>query len=284
MRRPALVLTAPLLALALGLAACSGDDTAAPTSSGGVATGAGASGALASGGTGDAAVAAQSAAGGVPRQATDTAPAALQRQVRVSATGSVSAAPDTLTLNIGVRTQADTANGALREAAAKADAVITTLTDAGVAEDDITTVDVSVWPRYDNRGEQVTGYEATNSVLAKVRDITKAGEVIDAAAAAAGDSITLGGLSFSIDDPTAVYAQARQQAVQRAKEQADQLAAAAGVSVGQVISIDEQAQYTPSPLAYAGDVAAAEGGASTPIQPGQTTITLTVAVVYELVG
>lgn len=278
MRSRSLVLTLPLAVLALALAACSGDDapSGAPVG-GGTAESAGAVPAA------EVRSAPAAASGGVAAQATDTTTTgAPTRTVRVSATGSVSAPPDTLTINIGVRTQADTANGALREAATKADAVITTLKDAGVAEDDITTVDVSVWPRYDNRGEQVTGYEATNSVLAKVRDITKAGEVIDAAAAAAGDSITLGGLSFSIDDPTAVYAQARQQAVQRAKEQADQLAAAAGVSVGQVVSIDEQAQYTPSPLAYAGDMAAAEGGASTPIQPGQTTVTLTVTVVYEL--
>jgi uncharacterized protein len=276
MRRPALVLTAPLVALALGLAACSDDGS----SSGATTGAAGGSSAAAAG----AAPAADARSAAVPAQAPDSStPATATRQVRVSATGSVSAAPDTLTINLGVRTQADSANDALRKAATDADALIKTLKSAGVADDDITTVDVSVYPRYDNQGRRVTGYEASNTVMAKVRDLSKAGEVIDAAAAAAGDSITIGGLSFSIDDPTAVYAQAREQAVTRAREQADQLAAAAGVSVGQVLTIDESAQYTPSPIAYA-EAADTAGGASTPIQPGQTTVTLTVTVAYELVG
>jgi len=279
MRRPALVLTAPLVALALAVAACSGDDSGTSSSSAGSGTGGAA--AVAAG----AQPAADVRSAAVPSQAPDsTTPVATPRQVRVSATGSVSAAPDTLTINLGVRTQADSANDALRKAATDADALITTLKRAGVAADDITTVDVSVYPRYDNQGQRVVGYEASNTVMAKVRDLSKAGEVIDAAAAAAGDSITISGLSFSIDDPTTVYAQAREQAVKRAKEQADQLAAAAGVSVGQVLSIDEQAQYAPYPMAYAAADTTAAAGASTPIQPGQTTITLTVGMVYELVG
>jgi uncharacterized protein len=205
---------------------------------------------------------------------------AVLRRVSVGGVGSVSGTPDMLTINLGVRTQAQTAGAALDEASTKAQSLIDTLQKAGVAAVDIVTTDVSVWPQYDNNGRHVTGYEASNTVSAKLRDLSKAGAVIDAAAGAVGDAITLGGLSFGIEDTSALYAQARELAVKQAHTQADQLAKAAGGSLGPVISIDEGAQQVPMPMYAAAD--SAGGAASVPLQPGSQTISLTVQVTYEL--
>lgn len=269
MRRRTLSRTAPLLGLALALAACSSSD--APPSAVPATGGRGEAAASALAASRDAAIPAQT-----PPLLTNT------RYVAVSATGSVSTTPDTLTLSMGVRTQAPSANEALRDAATRADALIATLRGAGVEERDIQTTNLSIWPRYDNRGEQVVGYEASNTVEAKLRDLDGAGALIDAAAAAVGDAITLNGISFSVEDPTQLYAEARVQAVERARAQAEQLAAAAGAGVGQVLTIDESAQDVPPPVYLERAAADDGGGAATPIEPGQQTVRLTVQVVFEL--
>lgn len=218
-------------------------------------------------------------------RATTVAPgggqAGAMRTITVNGVGSVSGTPDVLTLSIGVRTRAQSAGEALDEASAKAEALIATLKGAGVAEVDIATTEVSIWPQYDNQGREVTGYEASNGLSVKLRDLSKAGAVIDVAADAVGDAITLGGISFGIDDTGPLYAKARELAVGTARLQAEQLAKAAGVGLGGVVAITEGAQYTPSPM-YAGDMVAAAGGSAVPLQPGSQQVQLTVQVVYEL--
>jgi uncharacterized protein YggE len=219
------------------------------------------------------------------RRATTVAPgteqAGAMRTITVSGVGSVSGTPDVLTLSIGVRTRADSAGAALDEASAKAEALIATLKGAGVAEVDIATTDVSIWPQYDNQGREVIGYEASNGLSAKLRDLSKAGAVIDAAADAVGDAITLGGISFAIDDTGPLYAKARELAVAQARTQAEQLAKAAGVGLGGVVAITEGNAYVPTPYPYAGADGAAEAR-SVPLQPGSQQVQLTVQVVYEL--
>jgi uncharacterized protein YggE len=196
--------------------------------------------------------------------------------------GIVKGKPDVMTINLGVQTRDNTANGALDQANAKATQLIATLKGAGVQPDDITTTDVSINPQYDSAGQHVVGYNASYQVVARFKDLTKAGEVIDAAAGAVGDSITLGGVSFSIDDTGALKQQARVGAVNAAKAQADQLAAAAGTKVGRVLTINETNISVPYPQYYAGAPTAADK-ASTPIEPGTQQVSLNVTVVYELV-
>ena len=115
-----------------------------------------------------------------------------------------------------------------------AQGVIDALKAAGISEDDITTTDLSLWPRTDDDGKAIVGYTATNSVNTTIRTIDKAGTTIDAATKAAGDDTRVNGISFSVSDPTAVAGEARAQAVARAKVQAEELAKAAGVKVGPV--------------------------------------------------
>ena len=128
---------------------------------------------------------AQGAAAAVTIPRVDPAPSATTappRTITVTGEGVMKGHPDVMTVSLGVQTRDRSAIGALQQASTKATALLSTLKNAGVAEDDITTTDVSIWPQYDNNGRYVTGYVASNSVVAKLRDLNKAGAVIDAAA------------------------------------------------------------------------------------------------------
>ena len=207
------------------------------------------------------------------------------RTVTVSAEGKATVKPDTATIYLGVSVNAKTANEALQRAAEKADALIATLKASGVADDDIQTSGLSLYPQYDSSGRTITGYNVSNTVTAKIRNIDTAGTVIDAATAYVGDEITIGGISFSVENDDAALADARKQAMADAKLRAEQYTSAAEASVGQVLSIDESQSsgYQPFPT-YQAAAADNAAGASTPIATGTTDIVVNVTVTFELVS
>lgn len=204
------------------------------------------------------------------------------RTITVNGQGSVTVKPDTANISIGVQATADTATAALDQANKSASALIDALKKAGVKADDIATGQLSLYPQYSS-ANRITGYQASNSLNVTVRDIDRSGPVIDAAAKAAGENITIGGIWFSVDDPEAVMAAARADAITNAKQRATEYATAAGAGVGAVVQISEVGVQMPQPLYYAADRAAAEGGAtSTPIEAGSQELSVSVTVVYEL--
>lgn len=206
------------------------------------------------------------------------------RTVTVTAEGTASGTPDTAVVQLGVQTQAASAKDALDQANQKASQLLDALKFSGVKPEDITTTNVFVYPQYASNSQTITGYQAGNSVSATIRDVSKAGAIIDAAAGVVGDQITLQGVSFNIDDTGNLRKAARDDAVAHAKSQADQLAAATGMKVGQVVSIVE-GSVPNIPLVYA-DASApattAAGSAPVPLQPGQQELNLSVTIVYEL--
>jgi uncharacterized protein YggE len=125
---------------------------------------------------------------------------------------------------------------------------------------------------------KVTGYEASNTVSVHIRDLSHAGAIVDATAAQAGDDIRVQGITFSIDDDSALLAAARTKATKRARAQAEQLASGADVKVGDVRSITEAASSTP--LAYSADAAAKAAG--TPVMPGSETLSVEATVVFAI--
>ena len=209
--------------------------------------------------------------GGIAGAATRT------RTITVVGTGEVRGTPDVADLTLGVSGRGPTAADVLATIGDRAQKVIDVLHDAGVADDDVQTRDLSVQPVLDDQNH-VTGYEATNTVTARIRDLGKAGAIVDAAAAKAGDNIRVQGITFSIDDDSALLAAARTKATKRARAQAEQLAAGAGVEVGDVRSISESASNIP--LTYRGEAAA--DAASTPVQPGSETLSVSATVVFTI--
>jgi len=209
-----------------------------------------------------------------------------QEGIWVAGTGEVSVVPDIVNLRLGIEATEISVAEAQTQAAEAMNEVMAALTDSGVVEKDIQTQYFSIRQvtRWDREKEQevVVGYRVTNMVTAKIRDVDKVGSIIDAVAEAGGDLTRIDSIDFSIDDPTAYYEEARKEAMADAKAKAQELAKLAGVKLGKPTYISEGAQFsTPIPRAVA-VYEEAVGGAPTPISPGETKISLTLQVAYDI--
>lgn len=203
----------------------------------------------------------------------------------VTATGKTTRTPDLATIEAGVVTQAPTAAAALSDNSGRMAKVLAALKAAGVASRDIATSTVRLNPQYryaDNQPPAITGYQATNTVTVKFRDIGKSGSILDALVAQGANQID--GPNLSLADPDAALDEARTDAVARARARAELYAKAAGLSVSRIISIDENGENAggpppPRPIMYARAKAAA---APTQIVPGETDVTVTLSVRFLL--
>jgi len=196
--------------------------------------------------------------------------------------GRASGTPDTLTVQIGVSTQASSARSALDANNSRANALLELLRRNGVANKDLRTSQLSINPIYNDKSTAITGYQVDNTVQATLHDLGKAGSLLDAAVGTVGDAVRIQQIAFSIGDDTALRAQARAQAVAQARAQAGQLAQAAGVSLGAIRSLTEQVD-AGSPITYdLGKAAAGASAASVPMQAGQQEITVAVDLVYDI--
>ncbi len=208
-----------------------------------------------------------------------------QEGIWVSGRGVVMVTPDIATLRLGIEAQAASVAAAQSQAIEAMDEVMAALTDNDIAEKDIQTQYFSIrqvteWDR-DKEEEIVVGYQVTNTVTAKIREIDKAGIIIDAVAVAGGDLIRIDSIDFSVDDPSAYYEEARKEAMADAKAKAEQLAELADGRLGKATYISESS-YVPPPI-YRQDVyEEAMPGAETPISPGEMEISLTVQVTYSI--
>ena len=187
--------------------------------------------------------------------------------------------PDTAVVNLGVQANAPTGAEAMEQVNASSAALTEALVEAGIAEDDIQTSGLNLWTTTDDRGE-VNGYQASLSVNVTVRDITTVGATIDAAQQAAGPGFTIGGVSFSFADPESALEPARIDAVELARTKAEQYAAAAGLTLGDVVSIAEGSASPPIVYDARFEVAAADA-AGPSISPGQLDLTVDVTVTYS---
>jgi uncharacterized protein YggE len=208
-----------------------------------------------------------------------------QSGIWVSGTGKVTVTPDIATLSLGIEAQAATVAEAQAQAAGAMDTVMAALAAGGVADKDIQTqyFSISQQTRWDDyKDEQVvTGYDVTNMVTAKIRDMEQIGSIIDAVAAAGGDYTRINNISFSVDDPTPYYKEARQKAMADAKDKAEQLAHLAGIGLGKPTYISEGTVYPPVVYRDAGMEAMAPAP-TTPISPGEIELSLTVQVAYAV--
>ncbi|MBP1702901.1 MAG: hypothetical protein H6Q38_2008 [Chloroflexi bacterium] len=220
-----------------------------------------------------------------PSTQTETTSQTTPRTISVNGNGKVELKPDMASIYIGVHTEGPDAVEAVSSNNEKTQAVIDALIELGVAEEDIQTTNFSIYPqqRYDPQG-QPTGeiiYMVDNTVFVKVRDLDSIGAVLDSAVKAGANSIN--GISFDVEDKSAALSEARAAAVDDAAKQAQELADAAGVEVGQVLSISTTGvTYPPTPIYGKGGGAMAEAAVSVPVSPGQMTITVDVYVVYEI--
>ena len=219
-------------------------------------------------------LAAALAAATLPGSASSAAAETEAGGITVTGTASVSSVPDRAELSFGVESQGQTAKAALAANATEMRKVIAAVKAAGGT--DVKTQYVSLSPRY-NETNEVQTFVATNSVSASIKDLAKAGAVIDAAVSAGANQVY--GPSLSSGDQTERYRQALKTAVANARASAQVLAAAANVSLGRVTAIVEGGG-APQPLPYAADKAMAVE--STPIEPGTQQTTANVTVTFSV--
>ena len=210
-----------------------------------------------------------------------TTSGAAANTVTASGAGTTQAVPDTAEMSFGVTTMSPNAKSALDDASKSAEQIAAAVKKLGIADKDIQTQDVSLYPQtVDQDGKQViTGYQASLSVRVKVRDIAKLGEIISAANAAGANAIS--GPTFFVDDPAPARAEAIDEAVADSRKSAEAMAKAAGKSVGAVLSMSSSdVGLVPGPMYSTSDMAGA--AKDVPIEPGQLDISANVVVVFEL--
>ena len=202
------------------------------------------------------------------------------RTVVATGIAQVRGVPDMLTMTLGVTSRGRTVGEALDRNTTAAKKVMEVLTDGGVDKKDIQTSSFSIGPTYDDHSGGVTGYQVSNQVSVQLRDLTKAGALIDKAAGAGGDDVVMQGVSFGFDDTSDLVAQARADAVKRARSQAEQLARAAGVELGEVRTISESSTDV-GPVA-APEAASKSTADAVPIAPGSQEVSVQVSIVFTI--
>ncbi|AEV85627.1 hypothetical protein ACWT_4605 [Actinoplanes sp. SE50] len=199
--------------------------------------------------------------------------------VQVTGVGEVYGEPDLLTANFGVETTAPTVAAALDRADTAATRMRDALLRAGLTRTDLLTSSVDVNQARDNDGK-ATGYTVDQGITAEIRDLPKAGAILSATIAAGGDAARLNGVSFSIENDSALLATARSRAFADAKGKAEAYAKQAGRPLGRVVKVTESAPDLPAPGDQIRAVSSAMFPADSPvpIEPGRQRLSATVTV------
>jgi uncharacterized protein YggE len=194
--------------------------------------------------------------------------------ITVTGNGEATVAPDEATFSFVVNTTGSTAREAVAENARKTDDVLYTLEKHGVRRADVQTRDVSSY----SRAPDQSGFGARHELVVLVRDLPKAGTIVDAAVASGADEVS--GPSFSRSDKDALYRDALRDAVAKARAKAQTLADASHVSLGSVTKVDEQTADEAYPTFAT--AALSEHAPATPIAKGTQKTQATVSVTFAI--
>jgi uncharacterized protein YggE len=217
----------------------------------------------------------------------------------VTGTGEVSVIPDVAILRVGVEAQEATVMEAMASASEAMGQVGLAITNSGIESKDIQTqyFNIRQRTRWDDITDEeiVTGYRVTNKMTVKIRSLPlesytldyKASKIIESVVEAGGDLIRIDDLSFSVEDPTIYYDEAREKATADAKAKAEKLAEQTGVRLGEPTCISESAYM---PTIYGGlvygmaeaPIPAPAPVVEPPLSPGEVQVTLTVQIAYSI--
>lgn len=205
--------------------------------------------------------------------------------ITVNGKAGLELAPDVAQIRIGVETNGSTPSAARQQNSEAVNATVAAVTALGVEEADIKTDSMNLWNRYDNYGNR-SGYRMSTSLTIIVRDIEKAGEVVDAAIEAGSNEMN--GIDYLLSNRDQLYSDALSDAVELARQKAETLAALEGRTLGEVMSITEvsDAVATVREMNLNPDVGGADEASmnakATTIQPGRTSVSAEVSVVFRL--
>ncbi|MCL6684683.1 SIMPL domain-containing protein [Sphingomonas alba] len=229
------------------------------------------------------------AASALALPATASAQTAVQVQpitgtrLDISATGEVSRVPDVAIISTGVVTKAATATAAIQQNAQRMERVRAALRRAGIQDKDIQTSSLSLNPDYayeQNQPPRLTGYQASNQLSVRFRDIGETGKILDALVSEGANQIS--GPNLTIDKPEAALDEARVKAIAAGRARADTYARALGMRVVRLLSVSESGGYAVPPPAPPVMYARAERDSSTSIDPGEQRLQVSVSMSFEL--
>lgn len=219
----------------------------------------------------------------------------------VNGEGKATYVPDIAVLSLGIEAQEKTVAQAQNMARDAMNRLLAALKAKNVEEKDIRTQTFNIQPirQYleplpTPRGapepgykpppkEVITGYRVSNTVTVKIRKINEAGPIIDAVSEAGGDLTRINSIGFTLDDPAPFRNQAREKAVKDAAAKAQQIASAAGITLGKVTYITESGGFVPkADVRTFAPMAAAAEFAPTPISPGEAELSVNVQMVFEI--
>lgn len=202
--------------------------------------------------------------------------------ISVRAVGRAAVKPDTVFVNVGVEARDPALAAATADASRRMTAVLARVKALGVAEADIVTAGYAVDPipaqrRSEEEPIHIVGYRVSNVVRVRIRDVAAAGRIVDAAVEAGANTVSA--LQFTVSDPAPAEREARAQAVSLAAAKARELAAAAGVSLGEVLALDEEPPQFFAPVARG---AVLSTGGPGPVEAGTLEIVVSVQARYRV--
>jgi len=210
-----------------------------------------------------------------------------QDRFTVSATGKVFAKPDIANLTVGFKTETkDTAAEAVEENSEKMNKIIATLKKLDIEEKDIKTTNYNLNPVYNwtqDEGQVLKGYEVTQNVTIKIRDLDNIGKAIAKSTEQGANQV--GSISFTIDDEDELKAEARDEAIEKAKVKAKDMAKKAGMKLGKIVNVYENQVYYPE-TRYINDMIFGKGGGgeieAPSIEVGENEVSVEVSITYKI--
>ena len=203
--------------------------------------------------------------------------------IRVTGDARVTAKPDRVQIDVGVVTHAPTSQEAATRNARDVDTVLAAVRKAAGSTAVLKTISYTLNPNYQyHPGSEPTidGYVASNVVQVQLDDLGKIGAAIDAATQAGANQVQ--GIQFTLRDQDAVRAEALREAAQRARAEADVLAAALGLKVVRVLTVEENSPHIMPVRMFSRAAAATSAAAPTPVEAGTLDVTANVTLSVEV--
>lgn len=211
--------------------------------------------------------------------------AATTNTVSFSGEGKVVAKPDIAKIRLSIVTDALTSKAAQDENSKKSKALSDYLKNQKLEDKDVKTTGYNIYPQYKysqyGGNPQITGYQVDQSMEIKIRDLDKVSDILDGVVSAGANQVN--GLSFEIDDPEALKAEARAKAIADAKKKASELKSQVGISLGKIVNFSENTDGYPVPIYYGAKEMGIGGGRGGPSIPtGENEISVSVSITYQI--
>ena len=209
-----------------------------------------------------------------------------QQGILVTGTGTATAEPDLAIINLGVQVLSESVGAALEEANHSLEAMLAVLSRYEIEERDTQTRRFNISTQYDYRqddGPVVIGYQVTNELGVKMRDLSNIGPLIEDVVTAGGNAVQVNGINFTIEDDAALRDEALMGAVESAMAQAERLAELSGVEVGKLVRVVEVGNAGPvASRAFEQAIAVSLPAAAAPVRSGSLDVTVNVQALFAI--